>query len=403
MNASIVCPSGSAALEPFEKRSPLALIPLLGRNVLDWHLAEVFQRGEREVRISATDRPEQIRRYLRNGEPWGLKVELTPRAEESAPADGETVADHLPGAADGAFTGYGDWFETVRAAFRKGGTGRIGMREVAKDVWVHVRAEVDAKAQLTGPCWIGARAHVGANARLGPDAYVEDDCTVEKGATVRESWVGPRTFVGAFTEIVESLAWGGTLCKWTTGAVTEVADAFLLGDLPPAKRGKIATLIARIAAAAVALATAPVALLALAAGILRRKPFLIWKDAVMQDGSVSRYAEFGAFHGALRRWPRLLAIVGGSFAWIGNPPLSRAEAETLDGEFEQLRLTVPPGLVSLGDSLGCHDSLGEDANAHASYYAASRSRKLNAQIVRRLFARAICGSPGMVRAPIAHE
>lgn len=396
MSASIVCPAKRDGVAAFAQRSPLALVPLLGRNVLDWHLSEIFQRGGREVRIAATDRPEKIRRYLQNGEPWGLKVEITPRPEEPVTAEGETLADHLPGAG-GAFTSYRAWFETIRTAFQKGGTGRIGMREIAKDVWVHVRATVDARAQLTGPCWIGARTHVGADARLGPGAYVEDDCTVEGGASIHESWVGPRTFVGGFTEIVESLAWGRTLCKWTTGAVTEVADSFLLGELPVVKRGKLASLLARITAAGAALATAPVALLALAATLLRRGPFLIWKNAVLPDGSRSRHAEFGGLRGALRRWPRLFAIAGGSFAWFGNPPLTPAEAETLDGEFERLRLTVPPGLVSLGDALGCPDALGEEATAHAGYYAASRSWRLNLKIVRLLFLSVIRKRPIIVR------
>jgi len=404
MRASIICPAVRDGVAAFAKRSPLALLPLLGRNVLDWHLAEIFHTGGREVRVSAADRPELIRRYLRDGEPWGLRIELTPLAEEPLPADGEIVADHLRDTGDCAFASYRAWFETVRAAFRRGGAGCIGMREFAKDVWVHVHAVVDSAADLAAPCWIGARTRVGADARIGPGAYVEDDCTIECGATICESWVGPRTFVGAYTELAESLAWGGTLCKWTTGAVTEVADSFLLGEVSAVRSGNPTSIFTRAVAALAALATSPIALLALGAGIIRRKPFLIWKEAVMLDGSVSLYAEFGALGGALARWPRLLAILGGSFAWFGNPPLSRAEARTLEGEFEQLRLTVPPGLVSLGDSLGCAAALGDEATAHAGYYAASRSWRLNAQIAGRLIARAICGAPVTVPAqPIEHE
>ena len=394
MKTTIICPAHRPGIAFLAARRPLILLPVLGRTLLDRFLADVFQRGLRSVSIGAADRPEVIREALRNGEPWGLDAELTPLVDEPPELPGTDLLDHLPGSMDSAFTDYRAWFATIRTAFFHGGVPRLGMREVSPGVWIHARAKVDPTASLAAPCWVGERVQVGPGAQLGPGAYIEDDCFIERGAAIEETWVGPGTYVGAFTELLDSLAWGHTLCKWTTGAVTEVADAFLLSALQPAARPGSASLVGRSAAVVAILATLPIAGVALVMSFIRRTPFLEKREALLPDGSCAAFAEFGGLRGRLRRWPRLLAIARGSFAWFGNPPLSRAEAENLHGEFERLWLAVPPGLFSLADAMGCSEQLDDEAKAHAGYYAACRSPRQNVRIVRSLFKRIVSSAGG---------
>jgi len=391
MKTTLFCPAHRSGIAALAARGPLVLLPVLGRTLLDRCLAGLFDGGYREVRITAVERPELIRLSLRNGEPWGLKADLTPVPEEACDIPAEHLLDRLPGSAGSAFADYHAWFETIRAAFRSRAMVPIGMREVSEGVWVHARAKVDPGANLSAPCWIGERVQVEAGTQIGPGAYIEDGCFIDRGAAVEESWIGPGTYVGAFTELIDSLAWGRTLCKWTTGAVTEVADAFLLGELRPPVRSHGASLSGRVAAVAATIVTLPVAGIAVLAALLRRGPLLEWREAVLPDGSCAPYAEFGSLRSGLRRWPRLLAIARGTFAWFGNPPLSRAAAAELQGECERLWLSVPPGLFSLADSMGCPDARDHEATGHAAYYAACRSRRLNATILGRLFKRAIGG------------
>jgi len=242
MSANLVCPADRPGIRRAHGARPRRLAPILGRNLLDRRLSDLFTQGKRRISLTASDRPELIRQFLRRGEPWGLEADLIPVAEETQPAEERELLDGLSGSSETAFATYRGWFETIRTAFRSADAPRMGMREVAKDVWVHLRAKVHPTAQLIGPCWIGERAYVGAEAEVGPHAYVEDGCFIEHSAHVRESWVGPSTYVGAFTELLESLAWGKTLCKWTTGDATEVADSFLLSELRPASASSISLL-----------------------------------------------------------------------------------------------------------------------------------------------------------------
>jgi hypothetical protein len=227
---------------------------------------------------------------------------------------------------------------------------------------------------------------------VGPDAFIEDNSFIESSANLRNSWVGPNTYVGAFTELLESLAWGRTLCKWTTGDVTQVADSFLLSELRPTAARGSTPWIARLAALAIAVATTPILLVALVASLIQRRPFLLPREAVLPDGQSIHYAELASLPAGWRRWPRLLQIVRGRFAWFGNPPLSRHEAAQLEGEFEQMWLKIPPGLVTLADAMGCAESIDEETKAHAGYYAACHGFGVNVDIIRRLFLRALNGT-----------
>jgi hypothetical protein len=72
---------------------------------------------------------------------------------------------------------------------------------------------------------------VGPRAVLGPDTVIEDGSYIDNGAEITGSVVGPRTYVGAFTELRESFAWGDVLLHPGTGSLTAVPDRFLLGEL----------------------------------------------------------------------------------------------------------------------------------------------------------------------------
>ncbi|MEI6356395.1 MAG: STAS domain-containing protein [Verrucomicrobiota bacterium] len=61
---------------------------------------------------------------------------------------------------------------------------------------------------------------------LGPETIIEDGSNVENGAEIAGSVVGPRTYVGAFTELRDSFAWGDVLLGLGTGPLTAVPAAF---------------------------------------------------------------------------------------------------------------------------------------------------------------------------------
>ena len=102
------------------------------------------------------------------------------------------------------------------------------------------------------------------------------------------------------------------------------------------------------------------------------------------------YFELSCANEWLRRWPQLWNVARGDFAWVGNRPLSPREAAGLANDFERLWLSAPIGLVSLADAEACTEWLGDEAHAHASYYAAQANWRLDLSIMARvLFARAL--------------
>jgi hypothetical protein len=388
MKTKIICPALRPGVAGLARRSPLVLIPMLGSSPLGIHLAQLYAAGIREVELLAADRPEMIRDYVGTGEAWGLKVAVTPVAKETRMKDAVLLGGDKADSS-GIFNSYSEWYKALRSSFASAPTGRAGMREIAPGIIVHTRSEISPDAKLTAPCWIGENTRIGPECQIGPGAYIEDDCVLEKGASVEESWVGPRTYVGQFIDVVESLAWGRWLCKWPTGTTTTVHDAFLLGEIPSPTRDPRGRLLNRFVAALAAIATVFVPVLGLALSMIRKRKFWTTHTAVMPDSSVVKYGALSGFDGLLSRWPRLFAIARGDFGWVGNPPLTPPEAGALLTQYERVWYSVRPGLFSLADAEGNPADRGEEAIAHATYFVATQSVSSKLIIIHRSIFRSL--------------
>jgi NDP-sugar pyrophosphorylase family protein len=246
MKHHLICPGRREAVSQLAESGPLAVVPLLSQNLLEYWLAHLAATGARDVRILADDRPEYVEAVVGHGARWGLAVEVTAETRELtpaqvqikyerelpavSPADSIAVLDHFPGLPElPLFTSYADWLAGVLAWFPRVKTpDRVGVHEARPGVWVGMHTRVAPDAQLIAPCWIGSHCYVGARAVIGPMAVVEDRAFVEPGAEISWSIVGPDTLVGQYTEVRDSFAWGGTLINWKTNSCIRVADAFLL-------------------------------------------------------------------------------------------------------------------------------------------------------------------------------
>jgi hypothetical protein len=410
MKAILICPADRPSVAFLARTRPLALTPILGRTLLDLTLAEVASQGATEVLILADDRPEEIRRAVGKGEAWGVKAEVLPESQElshnearrkyidrqpagwlPAPLD-IRIVDRVAGTAP-LWTDPGTWFASLRLHIQGAAAHRVGYRELSPGIWIHVRARVAQNARLEGPCWIGAFATIRPAAHIGPGAIIEDHAYVDDGAEVTESFVGPATYVGALTDLRQSLAWGRGLYKWTTGSFTEVQDAFLLGELSGRATRKRSSHLFGRALALIALATfSPVVL----AAWLKRPsatPLFTRRYGVRAPVTsallteVCRYHELNGVSGVWSRWPQLLNVVRGEFAWVGNRPLSPEQAAELYTDFERLWLSVPPGFFSLADAEQCPDPVGDEARAHASFYAVQRNLSQDLHILGKALRR----------------
>lgn len=232
MNLIIQCPENSSAVPGLASSRPLVLAPFLDQTVLAHALSAFADQGMKRIRIEATDRPDEIRRAIGGGEAWGLQVEVT---SPGCPVEGSTVRlDQLPQLPTQLlWSSYLDWYAAQLALIRPTAARRVGMREVAPDVFVGMRSRISPEARLEGPCWIGANVCIEARAVIGPGAIIGDTSFIDQGAEVHRSVVGSETYVGPFTEVADSFANQGRLLHLRTGSVTEITDAFLLGAVQP--------------------------------------------------------------------------------------------------------------------------------------------------------------------------
>jgi hypothetical protein len=415
MKALLICPAGRPGVELLAESTPLVLVPLLGKTLLDYWLDHLSGQGVKQVCVLATDRPDQVRAWLGDGVYWELKVEVIEEAQELAPAQARAkyrrndddwlaephdvaVMDYLPGDPDWPlFDSYAGWFVGVKhwlprvAAERD----RVGLREIKPGVWVGLRSRIASDAELSAPCWIGENVLVGSGAVLGSGAIVENGVVIGDGAEIADSIVGPETFVGELTEVKNSLAWGSTLINWRTDSCTHVPDTFLLCGLNQRPR-KFRTdhWPGRLAAIFCLALTCPFALYAAIKARLLGQPALRPLVAVRPQTSIPPatldtlvYHEFSAVKGWLRRWPQLWKVARGEFAWVGNRPLNPADAAALSTEFDRLWLRAPIGLFSLSDAEAHGELSIPDVRAQASYYAVNAGWRLDLSILNRIFGR----------------
>jgi len=409
MKTILICPDRRAETTFLARKTPLALVPVLGPTLLSHWLTTLAERGAKEVIVLASDRPDQIRVAVGLGEFWGLKTEVLAEPGEISAAEARqrfntgaagwlaapydvVVADHLPMLPEAKlFESAAGFFESMKSWLPIAHKHRVGAREIAPGIWAGLRCKIDSTAKLITPCWLGENVWIGNRALIGPNAFIEDSAMVDCDAEITSSWIGSRTYVGAMTRVRSSLAWADGLLNHQTGSFAEIVDAFLLGDL----RGesgfeRSSSWFGRLAALLTLILTSPVLLFAW----LRNgsgKNLLLRKDAVIPTAMagtasqrVMEYQELAGVTGFWRRWPQLWSIVRGDFTWVGNQPLTRTQAAQLETEFELLWLAAPVGLFSLADTFGDRDDFGDAARAHSSFYAVHASHRFDREILQRL-------------------
>lgn len=266
MKALLICPAKRENIAALAETVPLATLPILGKPLIEHWLEHLATLGARDVSIFADDRPKEILAFVGDGARWGLRAAVHPEIHELTPAEARAkfchagisnwlsaphdavLMDRLPSQPQfPLFTSYSSWFAAVMDWLPRAANSpvRLGVRELKPGIWTGLHTRIAADAELHAPCWLGENVFVGSGAVIGPKAAIEDRSLIESGAKISESVIGPETFVGEFTEIRHSIAWGDTLVNWQQDSCLKVPDAFLLRPLRP-----LASPLARIFQAA---------------------------------------------------------------------------------------------------------------------------------------------------------
>lgn len=249
MKSLLVCPGPRPAVAQLAENTPLALVPLLGENLLAYWLVHLASLGAKEVTVLACDRPSAIWQAVGDGARWGLRVHVVAELRELSadeakqrhgvgdgwlPSPNDAILiDHLPGLPQHKLLeSYSAWFAAARAWIDRAHTpDRVGVREIRPGVHVGWQTRIPDDAVIIPPVWIGEKVSIGSGVTLGPCAIIEDRAIIEPGAEIVRSVVGPETLVGEQTEIGDSIAVGDTLISWQMNSWVRVPDEFLLCPL----------------------------------------------------------------------------------------------------------------------------------------------------------------------------
>jgi NDP-sugar pyrophosphorylase family protein len=248
MKVILQCPSDSKAVPALTVRQPLVLTPFLGQTVLAHALAGLAATGVKQVLLTIIDRPDEIRQAVSRGEAWGMEVTCSTETAIPASFEGASVQvlDRLPQLPEHLlWVDYGSWYTAQQSLLSIFAKSQVGMREVSPGVFVGHRSQIASDVKLTGPCWIGANVFIGPQVVIGPGTIIEDGCYIDNGAGLSSSIVGPRTYVGAYTEVVDSFAQGDRLLNLNNGSVLEINDHFLLDEVEP-RRSNLSSLLKQV-------------------------------------------------------------------------------------------------------------------------------------------------------------
>lgn len=278
-------------LEPLTSSTTAALLPVLGKPLIEHALEDLYEIGAREVLVVVSDFSQQVKKTLGTGRRWGMKLsyELT-RGDESMdeicgrfgdPEFGEALfvrADILRSPSAREFLARaGELLEAGRVEARIGGRsagidlirsqkgawelleleggrlapleslasyhranlealeGRFGLEpfalEKAPGVWAGRKAQLPSEAVEKAPILVGSRCRVHETARLKSGTVLSSDVLVDRGAVLGSTVVLPGTYVGEGVELEQSIVWGNLLVRVDSGMVAEIDNASWLADL----------------------------------------------------------------------------------------------------------------------------------------------------------------------------
>jgi len=90
-------------------------------------------------------------------------------------------------------------------------------------LYVAPSADIDAKARVVPPCYVGEKARVGAGARVGPLAVLGAGAVVGEGATILESVIQAGVVIGAHAQVERSIV----VRESSVGAGTQLHSAVI--------------------------------------------------------------------------------------------------------------------------------------------------------------------------------
>lgn len=231
-------------------------------------------------------------------------------------------------------------------------------------IWIGRNVGLPPMTQVVAPSLIGDNSQIGRGAVIGPGAVLCAGCLVDDHSHVVNSVVLSGSYVGRQLDIEDSVVHHHRLLNVKLGATVTVQDAFLLGHVESAGggeslAGKVAYLVARVAALPALLIVPLIAIVRMLTGqhpAIQRRRFV--RSPAPADGRwpVTSASSFVDAAGAAQAdgwrhfWmvflPGLGAVALGRVRLVGAPMRDEAELRALPEDWREIALQTRPGLLS---------------------------------------------------------
>ena len=373
----LLVPNWSHLDEIWRNAKPFCLWPIGNQPLISHWMDYAVSSGIERVEFFVSDRPTEVRSFLRDGSYWSRSVSVTSiSSDEDAPEDsvpllGLPPDNKIQGSLDSPADLQKHWLSLNLVWLDRGDEYEFHIeRQKCPHGWVGPQSRISPTAVLKPPYWIQGKCDIADGARIGPNACIGENTIVDSNAIVQNSVVLPGTLVGRNTSLNKVAVDGGLLMDIERGCRIRISDSFILSDL--AGRAKKAPIGERIIAILLFAIICPFVALSR----------IDWTTVEAHDGRGGKLRLKTGLNGRLlyRRWHWLREVFKGRMRLIGILPRPLEWDIENDRELGQRLKESSPGLFSLADLHGCHEATDTNEWIHASYQALEAEKNISRMI-----------------------
>ncbi len=245
------------------------------------------------------------------------------------------------------------------------------------------KTHISSDTRLFGPSLIGDSAYVKGETSIGPGAFIGDRSYIEKGAMVRDSVIAPGTYVGRYTRFEGQYVCRNYVLDMKTKTHIIMDDPLILGDMrrSPAWSKGIEQMLAWI----LLIPASPLILLLAAIHRLLLGSWVVSEKVLLQpvkrnlkgeyDHEWHYWHRFGFGLFLLDFLPGVYNVAKGQLSFVGNPPITPQELETMDESWIEDRLRGKAGCTGPAQQLEWNAATNDEVYVTTIYYTATRSAK----------------------------
>jgi hypothetical protein len=102
-------------------------------------------------------------------------------------------------------------------------------KETKPGVWIDQSAQVDRRARIVAPAYIGPRAKIRASTLITRFSNIERACEIDSGTAVDDSSILANTYLGTWLDVSHAVVYGTNLAHLHHNLMIEIRDPRLIG------------------------------------------------------------------------------------------------------------------------------------------------------------------------------